>query len=118
MALATVTVKPHHLTISPNGINKMWGFKGDFKIPLDHVVRAHTGTASASRNKGWRLPGLGWFNRWVGSFRKEGVWSYWCAVSGPTLEIELRDERYTHLILTVAHPRETAWEINEAVGIA
>ncbi|MCO5217023.1 MAG: hypothetical protein M9950_12875 [Thermomicrobiales bacterium] len=115
MAIATVTIDGDTLVVSPKGVNKLWGFRGSIRVPLHHVVHADTGTASLTRSRGMRLPGLGWVNRWVGQYRRKGHWDYWCAVSGPTLEIKLRDEHFTHLILSVDHPKETAWEINERI---
>lgn len=116
MAIAAVTIDSSTLTISPIGINKFWGFRGDFHVPLAHVVRATVGEASQSRSKGLRFPGLGWVNRWVGRFRKDGEWHYWCAVTGPTLEIELRDEYFARLILSVDDPVEISRQINERIG--
>ena len=113
MALATVTITPIELIVEPLGINKLWGFRAIIRVPLEHVVSADVGTADRHRSKGLRAPGLGWYNRWVGRFRTHGVWTYWCAQTGPTLEITLRDEQYGARILSVDNPRELAAEIND-----
>lgn len=116
MALATVTITPAELIVEPLGINKFWGFRAVIRVPLAHVVSAKAGTTDWHRAKGLRAPGLGWYNRWVGQYRKDGVWTYWCAQTGPTLEIELRDEKYGALILSVSNPKELAAEITNAIG--
>lgn len=112
MALANVTITASDLVVEPIGLNKLWGFRSEVRVPLAHVVSASVGEASQKRKKGIRAPGLRWMNRWVGQFRKDGAWTYWCAATGPTLEIEIESEHFAHLVLTVDDPDASADEIN------
>lgn len=116
MSLVNVTVTDTHLVVSPNGINKLWGLTGEMSFPLVNVTNVSIGEASLHRKKGMRAPGLGWFNRWVGTFRKPDSKAYWCAEAGPTLEVGLTGEKFDHLILSPENPQELAAQIDRAVN--
>lgn len=115
MAIVTVEIQNGALVVSPQGINKFWGLKGEMRFPLSSVTNVHLGNADLKQPKGLRLGGLGWFNRWVGRFRRDGKNTYWCAVTGPTLDIGLRGESFDGLVLSPDNPAAKVAEIEQAM---
>lgn len=54
--------------------------------------------------------------KWSGTFVREGEKSFWNVdVPGDTVVIELGDEDYSRLVLTVDNPRELVDAINAAI---
>ena len=64
--------------------------------------------------KGWRGPGLRVGQKLSGTFHADGERQFW-NVNGyeNAVVIELRDEDYTRLIISVDEPVESAARINE-----
>lgn len=115
MAIVTVDIQNGTLIVNPLGINKVWGLKGEMRFQLDNVTSVSLGHADLRRPKGLRLGGLGWINRWVGRFRRDGKNTYWCAVTGPTLDIGLRGESFDGLVLSPDNPTAKVAEIEQAI---
>lgn len=116
MAIVNVKLTDTEFIVTPKGINKLWGLAGEATFPLTSITDVRIGEASLSRPKGIRAPGLGWINRWVGTFRKDGKKVYWCATTGPTLELKLTDERFDTLVLSPENPQDLADKINRAIN--
>ena len=68
-----------------------------------------------SEPKGLRAPGLNVPGKWSGTFTKDGDRSFWnVSAPGETVVVELSDEHYARLFLTVDQPHS----IVDAVDIA
>lgn len=105
------------LVVEPRGLDKMWSFTSRLEIPLAHVRGATQDDGAMAAPKGIRGPGLGLPKKFSGTWTLEGEKHFW-NVSGPTelVVIELVDEHYARLFLTVADARALVDEINDAVG--
>lgn len=111
----TVTVTDSLLIVEPRGLDKMWSFRRELQIPLAHVRGATFDPGANDEPKGLRAPGLSIPGKWAGTFNKDGDKSFW-NVSGPgaTVVIELADEHYARLVLTVENPRSVVDTVNVA----
>lgn len=116
MAIVDVKITDTDLVVTPKGINKVWGLAGEASFPLTSITGVSTGEASLHRQKGFRSPGLGWINRWVGTFRKDGYKAYWCATTGPTLELTVTGEPFDTLVLGPENPQELADQLNRQLN--
>lgn len=115
-----VTLTPDALLVEPTGLDRMWSFTRRLTIPLAHVRGATIDPDAAAEPKGLRHPGLAVPGKWAGTFTKDGDTSFW-NVSGRrsghrrTIVVQLDQEKYQRLYLTVADPRGTVDAINAAI---
>jgi hypothetical protein len=105
--MVEVSVADGKLILRVQGADKLWALKSSLEIPLAHVssVRADPQAAQGwyhgLRLGGTNIPGV----ITAGTFYQHGQRVFW-DVHHPqsTIVIELRDERYSELIVEVADP--------------
>ncbi|WCZ33054.1 hypothetical protein [Corynebacterium massiliense] len=109
-----VTLTDTALVVEPRGLDKMWTFTGSLEIPWDHVRGATHDPGMKQEPKGWRGPGLRVGQKLSGTFHADGERQFW-NVNGfeDAVVIELRDEDYTRLIVSLDDPVGSAARINE-----
>lgn len=67
--------------------------------------------------KGLRMPGTAIPGYWAGTFRKTGEETFFnIKQTSEPVVIQLKDERYTRLVIGVAQPRELVNQINNWVA--
>jgi hypothetical protein len=113
----TITLTSDTLVVEPTGLDKLWSFTRQLTIPLAHVRGATLDPDVAAEPKGLRHPGLAVPGKWAGTFTKDGDTSFWnvsARRSGQrrTIVVQLDQEKYQRLYLTVADPRGTVDAIN------
>ena len=110
-----VTIAPDSLVVEPTGLDKIWSFTSRMTIPLDHVRGATHDPGMKNASKGWRGPGLHVGDKLAGTFHADGDRQFW-NVDGydNVIVIELVDEDYQRLVLSVSEPRELVDAINVA----
>lgn len=112
----TVTVTDSLLIVEPKGLDKIWSFKKELQIPLTHVRGATFDPGANDEPKGLRAPGLAIPGKWAGTFTKDGDKSFWnVSAPGETIVIELADEHFMRLVLTVESPRSVVDAVNTAI---
>lgn len=113
----TVTCTEKHLVVEPVGIDQLWSFTRRLEIPLDHVRGATHDPGMRNEAKGWRGPGLAIGQKLSGTFHADGERQFW-NVSGyeNAVVVELSDEDYTRLVLSVDDPRAVVDQINGAIA--
>ena len=111
-----ITLTDTALVVEPQGLDKLWSFTRKLEIPLNHVRGATFDPGANKESKGLRAPGLAIPGKLAGTFNKDGDKSFW-NVSAPseTVVIELINEHYARLVLTVGQPRSVVDAINIAV---
>lgn len=112
----TVTITEESLIVEPQGLDVIWSLTKQLKIPLAHVRGATFDPGANHDVKGIRGPGLGMPGKWSGTFTHEGEKSFW-NVSTPnqTIVVQLTDEHFDRLVLTVDEPRAIVNQINSAM---
>jgi hypothetical protein len=115
--MTTIDVTATHLEVRLSGWDRLWALKGGLSIPLEHVVGAEA-NPHLDRSAGFRLPGTHWPGAiTAGTYRKRGKWWFWNVRKRKRVVlISLRNERYSHLVLEVDDPDETAAMINNAIA--
>ena len=116
----SVTLTADALVIKPIGLDKLWSFTRQLTIPLQHVRGATLDPHAAAEPKGLRHPGLAVPGKWAGTFTKDGDTCFWNVSSRRaghqrTVVIQLDQQEYQRLYLTVADPRGTVDAINAAL---
>jgi len=112
----TVTMTDSFLTVEPKGLDKIWSLKREPQIPLAHVRGATFDPGANNEPKGLRAPGLAIPGKWAGTFTKDGDKSFWnVSAPGETVVIELANEHYTRLVLTVSNPRPIVDTVNRVI---
>lgn len=111
----TVTVDDTTLTVTVNGLDRLWSFTKGMKIPLAHVMGATVDPGMRLAKRGAiRTPGLSTPGKHAGTFKfEDGDTEFW-NIQQPEqpLVIQLRNEKFDRLVLGVADPRGTADAIN------
>ncbi len=123
--MADVRFENSGMVVGIKGLNKVWGFKGDFKVPLNHISSVTVESRRQMQKDGkWgltnlRAPGLGLPNKKVGTFygsfygkvgKEESHKSKksYLDISGKEniLFVTLNNEKYDYLFLSVDNPVE------------
>ncbi|WP_130865260.1 hypothetical protein [Acidipropionibacterium timonense] len=109
----TITMTDDQLIVEPQGLDKMWSFTGRLAIPWDHVRGATHDPGMKHEPKGWRGPGLRVGQKLSGTFHADGSRQFW-NVNGyeNAIVVELVDEPYSRLVISVDDPSATAARIN------
>ncbi|MGO2722681.1 MAG: PH domain-containing protein [Lactobacillus sp.] len=108
-----VTLTADKLVVIPQGLTKITALKTKIAVPLAHVLGASIDNGILKESKGLRLPGTAVPGYWTGSFFKDGEESFFnVKMSDQAVVIQLKDEKYTRLILGVANPTELVNAIN------
>ncbi len=105
--MATLETTDTDLIVEIEGADKLWALRGRLTIPLAHVAGAHRAEDEARewlhglRVGGTHIPGV----ISAGSFIKHGERVFW-DVHTPenAIAIQLRDERFGHLVIEVSDP--------------
>ncbi len=112
----TVTITKEKLRIEPKGMDKLWSLTRRLVIPLTNVRGATFDPGANHEAKGLRAPGLAMPGKWAGTFYRDGERSFWnVSTPGETIVIELANERFDRLYLTVKEPRALVDQINSAI---
>ncbi|MDF7665187.1 hypothetical protein [Bifidobacterium sp. ESL0745] len=114
----TVTIEGRTLKVVPNGLNKLWSFKGNLEIPLSHVAGATLDPGfNMSGRRAFRNPGLATPGKKAGTFKfPDGDTEFWnIAQPEQPLVVQLHDEKFDRLVLGIADPRQVADAINAAI---
>lgn len=110
-------IKDNKLVVTPLGINKITSLKQKLEIPLNNVLGASVDEGILNENKGIKAPGTelpGYY--WVGDFTKDGEKSFFNIKKGnPPVVIQLKNEKYSRLILGVDNPEEIVKLINNKI---
>ena len=111
-----ITVTERELVVEPRGLDKMWSFTRRLAIPLAHVRGATHASGMNREPKGIRAPGLHLPGKWAGTFTRDGERAFWnVSDNDRTIVIELTDEHYARLVLTVDDPASAVDLINGAL---
>ena len=109
--MVTIEKNGDNFVFEIKGIHKLWALKSQLTIPVSHVVTAYPNTKSLNwvglRMPGTQIPGLITAGTFLAS---DG--DIFCDVVNKekAIMIELKDERYTKLIIEVENP-EAAIEL-------
>ncbi|MGA8111906.1 MAG: hypothetical protein WBD46_18590 [Acidobacteriaceae bacterium] len=115
--MVDLEVKEGKLVLHVKGADQLWALKSSLEIPLEHVagIRADPEVARGwwhgLRMPGTQIPGV----ITAGTFYQHGQRVFW-DVHHPeqTVVIELRDERYSELIVEVADPAAAVALVEQA----
>ena len=118
MARNKVEIQDGELVVTPRGLDKMWSFKREIRVPLALVRGATFDPGAVTEPKGFRSPGLNTLGKKVSAtYRKDGERHYWNVTgASDVLVIELDPTfEYSRLILSVDDPVGLERRINETV---
>lgn len=115
--MVDLEVREGKLFLHVKGADQLWALKSSLEIPLEHVagIRADPEVARGwwhgLRMPGTQIPGV----ITAGTFYQHGQRVFW-DVHHPeqTVVIELRDERYSELIVEVADPAAAVALVEQA----
>jgi len=109
-----LTLTDAELIVEPLGLDKLWSLTGSITVPWSHVRGATHDPGMKHEPKGLRAPGLRAGQKLSGTFHSDGGRQFW-NISGyeNAVVIELKDERFDRLIVSLENPTECAARINE-----
>ena len=113
--LARVEVADGVLVVRPRGLNRLWAFTTEVRVPLSDVARVDRDVARRSVPSGFRMPGTylpGLVQ--AGTYRTREERSFWLVGRTPNVTvIECPEARFDRIVLQLSD--ETAAEIGRAV---
>lgn len=109
-----ITITEAAMLIEPQGLDKIWSLTRSIQIPWSHVRGATYDPGMKSEPKGWRGPGLRAGQKLSGTFHADGGNQFW-NVNGfeNTVVIELTDEHFERLVLSLDNAHQQVAEINK-----
>lgn len=114
----TISIALDKLTVRPRGLDRLWGFRAKIEVPLTHVRGATVDPAARREARGLRGPGLAFFGKRVGTFYRDGDRTYWnVSGRGTAIVIELADEHFTRLIVSVQRADALVDRINNSLVV-
>ena len=110
----TLTLTDKELIVEPRGLDKMWSFTRRIAVPCNHVRGATHDPGMKHEPKGLRAPGLRTGQKLSGTFHSDGGRQFW-NINGyeNAVVIELKDERFDRLIVSLENPAECVGRIND-----
>lgn len=108
-----IEIKNNKLIVTPQGLDKVWSFTNKLEIPMTNVIGAKMDQNILNTKKGFRAPGLGLPNKWSGTYILDGEKNFWNATRNtPPIVIQLKNEKYSRLILSIENATEWVDKIN------
>ncbi|MFT8556420.1 hypothetical protein [Liquorilactobacillus hordei] len=115
--LNVVKIENHKLLVAPQGINKIAALKNKIEVPMQHVLGASIDIGILNDSKGLRAPGTSLPGYWAGSFKKDGEESFFnIKRENKPVVIQLKNEKYTRLVLGVDKPEDIVDLINNDIN--
>lgn len=107
------------LTVEMEGADRLWALKSRLEVPIEHLAGARAASDEATRwlhglrLGGTHIPGV----ISAGRFYTHCEWIFW-NVHHPdkAIAIELRDERYSRLVIEVQDPKAEIARIEKAAA--
>ncbi len=115
--MASIEIAPDSLIVHVEGADKLWALKSRLEVPLAHVVSVEPADEKTKAWQGFRLPATHIPGVMAaGTFRKDGETVFW-DVHHPdrAVEIGLRDDRYSRLVIEVEDPAAAMASIQSAM---
>jgi hypothetical protein len=116
--MAIIEITPDSLIVHIEGADKLWSLKSRLQVPLEHVVCIEPATEGVKkvwqgfRVAGTHVPGV----IAAGTFHKDGKTVFWDVHhQDRAVEVQLRDERYSTLVVEVADPEATIEHVQRAI---
>jgi hypothetical protein len=115
-----VSVTDGKLAVQVQGWDKLWSLTSRLEIPLEHVMDVRPADdhevigllVGGIRALGTHVPGV----ITAGTFLRDGSCVFWDVYDpAKAIAVDLRDERYSKLIIEVADPAETISALRHAL---
>jgi hypothetical protein len=106
--MANLLIDDHAVTVSLSALEKAEALHGDVRVPRAAVVGARAVPDGMAEVHGLRMPGTGFPGViMVGTWRdNDGVTFAVCHGRRPAVVIDLADQPYDRLVVTVDNPEE------------
>jgi hypothetical protein len=113
--MVSIVVDSDEVTVKVLGLHKVWALKGTIRLKRENILAAHV--APADLKPPWlRCPGT--CVPWVicaGTYYGKGRKEFWDRTrKGTAIQIDLKNESYTRLVVDVEHPEEIVRELTNA----
>ncbi|KRL37164.1 PH domain-containing protein [Liquorilactobacillus uvarum] len=113
-----VSLTGNKLVVVPQGINKIFAVKGRLEIPLQNIEGATIDNGILNEFRGLKAPGTSIPGFYAGTFRKNNEKTFFnIKRTSMAVVIQLRNEKYTRLVLGVEDGRKLVDEINNVIKI-
>lgn len=114
----TLTVEDGILTVTPRGMDRVWGFRSRVQVPLGSITNVSIERDPHRVPTGLRAPGLDFMGKLCGTFHVNGERRFWnYSGTGEALEIELAEgQHFRRLYLSVADAEDAQRTLRDAVG--
>ena len=118
--MVNIEIKGSTVTVEMLGAHKLWALRSRIEVPIEHIVDVrHAPDASFDRNgMVLKMGGTAWPGVIIaGAYVQRGKWSFWdvCHKEN-TVAIDLRDERFSRLVVEVANPEKAVRAIRSAMA--
>ena len=115
--MAKVTIQPAALAVDLTSGEKLWGLHNSIEVHAAHIVGAQALGKRWWQTLGWRMPGAAIPGLIIaGTYVQKGDKAYvsWSRGTQP-LQINLRNHKYSRIVVGVANAEALAEDINAAI---
>lgn len=114
----TLDLRAELLTVRPRGLDKLWCFRREIRVPTAEISSVRVAPKSAIP-RGLRTLGTDLGVKICGTFQSRGASNFWnYRGPGPVLVIELAPTQpFRHLYLSVAAPERVAEMLSARLGL-
>jgi hypothetical protein len=106
--MVTINRQNDNFIFEVKGMHKLWAFKSQLIIPINHIISAHQDLETIKGWKGWKEAGTS-IPKLItaGTFEKDGNKIFWDTSNIENcIIVNLKDEDYQELIIEVENPAE------------
>lgn len=117
-AVLSIAIDQTDLVVNLQPNEKRWGFLADLRVPISSISAVEVVVDGRKAVRGIRAPGLGGWQRLIGTWRASGNKQYVCVRRNqPAIKVTVEGHKFRTLLLGSDDAERVAAEIRTAAAV-